>query len=115
MDILNKISVLPDELKNIIKLYYGGGEQVEKLKKFFKLTNQEQLLNKILNPLEYLRENRTLTPYEASDYWDYGYERNQIRKEMRKYFKTDSGFNHFLNNLEIRDYYFNELGFSDFI
>lgn len=107
--LINRINNLSPELKNIIKLYYGGGAFAEELKDFFKLTMEERALNHILNPLEYLRENRSLTSIEAADFWEYGYRRNRIRDKMKPFFKDNEAFINFLNNIETRDFYFNLL------
>jgi len=107
--LINRINNLSPELKNIIKLYYGGGPFAEELKDFFKLTMEERALNQILNPLEYLRENRSLTSAEASDFWEFGYRRNRIRDKMKPFFKDNEAFINFLNSIETRDFYFNSL------
>ena len=76
--LLNKISILPDDIKNNIKLYFGGGKHIEELKELFKLTNQYKSVNNILKPLGYLKDNRILTDEEYGDYWRFGFIRYEI-------------------------------------
>ena len=106
----NNISKLPDEIIQNIKMFVGGDSFTDELKIIFNKINYYCMVEKVFNPLQYLREEgHFLNEEEEKDFWKFGQLLFDKKIELKKYFYNEPTFNNFLINLHRRIYFYDEI------